>query len=455
MLTQILTSLEENSARTEKENILTSNKDNVMLQRVLSVATDPYITFGVKKIKGRKKIGERQLDDPALTEFLDILDKLSKRELTGNAAKDRCVSFLGEFDEEGRKWLERILYKNLRCGISEKTINKIWPELIKTFKVQLAHTLDATSDIDDPSNLMLQEDLEFPVLVEPKLDGLRCVAIKHEGEVSLFTRNGNEITTLPKITKELEALQVDNVVFDGEAMGEDWNESASIIRSEKNKKDDKNIFYWLFDCIPLEDWMVQQDDTPLETRRVTLRTIFNLAEEGSNLRLVEQRVINNVRELTDYYVECLDRGFEGVMIKNPNRGYDFKRSKAILKLKPEATYEGVIVGSYTGNVGTKREGRFTGFQILLPNGVITECASGLSDDFKEKTDKDGADQYLGKIIEVVGQPPLTKDGRIRFPRLIGKHLMGGIHHAGPAFRDPSDVDPAVVLAYEKWKEANG
>jgi ATP-dependent DNA ligase len=117
-----------------------------------------------------------------------------------------------------------------------------------------------------------------------------------------------------------------------------------------------------------------------------------------------------------------------------------------VKLKPVATYEGVIVGNYEGNRGSKREGMWGGFLVVMPNGVVTKVGGGFTDALKAQIDVD-PDSWIGKIIEVEGQPDpltvdgLTADGKVRFPVFIRE-------------RDPRDVDPKVIAAGEAYRASN-
>jgi NUMOD3 motif len=110
------------------------------------------------------------------------------------------------------------------------------------------------------------------------------------------------------------------------------------------------------------------------------------------------------------------------------------------------TYEGVIVGHYEGNRGTKREGMWGGFQVLMPNGVVTKCGGGFNDKQRAEIGID-PDSWIGRIVELEGQPDpltpdgLTADGRIRFPVFIRE-------------RDPRDVDQKVLEAYMTWKKGH-
>jgi len=446
----ILEKLEGTSKRTEKETILFEHKENELLREVFRAALDPYTNYGVVKFKKnpamltptdvlfeKHSFGTSQdMEDRILADFLlDLLPQLATRALSGNAAKSAVENAFAYMNGMLRKWCERILIHKLRNGVQAKTVNKIWPKTICPFEVQLASVLEAVAT-EDGEGFVINDHVSYPTQVEPKLDGLRLIAIKHLGIVTLYTRNGTELETLPSLIKALEECELDNFVLDGEAMGDDWNESASIIMSRSRMKDDVNITYHVFDIMSYDEWRQRKCNDPLEKRRERLIQVAALFLSKTPVRPTDIRICSSDDDIKEFYLKCLDEGYEGVMVKDISSVYAFKRNLSWRKLKPEATYEGVVVGTYDGNKGSKREGKFGGYSVLLPNGIVTKVGSGFSDAHKAEIDTD-RNSWVGKIVELAGQPPLTKDGKIRFPRL-------------KRYRDESDVDPKVIEAYEAY-----
>ena len=430
---EILEKLESNNSRLFKESLLREHKGNETLKRALVMAADPWKNWGVAKYD-KLGSGGAVHDDAALSSFMDLLDLLNDRKLTGNKARGAIEGAISAFDEIGQKWTERLLWRNLRCGVSATTINKIWPGSVVPFAVALADTL-ATEGVN--GDFTITDPIKYPVRVEAKLDGLRCIAVKHKGEVSMFTRSGAPIETLPRIKAAIEALGADSFVLDGEAMAGSWEDSASVMMSSKSKKDDSDMRYHIFDCLPFSEWQAQKSDTPYFFRLVNLATTLGLSE-GSPFRLVKSKTCENETELREFYSECLNEGYEGVMLKDTAAPYRWKRSDAILKLKPVATEEGVVTGWYEAKESTKRAGQFGGFMILTPNGVTTRVGGGYCDDLKDRIFSNGPDTYIGRVAEIEHQPPFTPAGAMRFPVFC-------------RLRDPSDVDPKVLAAYEIWK----
>jgi len=436
----ILESLESNNSRIFKEELLDSHSSNQLLQKIFISVGDPYTNFFVNKFKMpvARDVGEE--DDEIIDSFLDFVNhSLAQRNITGNAAKDAVVSFFSRLSTLQQKWCLRILLKNLRCGVQSTTVNKIWPNSIIGFSVQLAESLQTRFDAN--IGIIINDHIDYPVRVEPKLDGLRCIIVKRDGLATMFTRSGTVLETLPKIKRVIEEAPWDNFVLDGEAMGSDWNESASVVMSHKRGKDDSNIVFHAFDSMPFSDWHDQESSMELSTRVELTEELISQVNSPSVVH-VKGVTVNDPKELLDFYSKNLEGGFEGIMIKDVSALYSFKRSSSVRKMKPVATYEGMIVGHYMGNRGSKREGLWGGFEVMMPNGVITRVGGGFTDVLKAEIGVD-PDVWIGRVVELEGQPDpstsdgLTKDGKVRFPVFIRE-------------RNINDVDLKIVEVGQKF-----
>jgi len=438
----ILEALENDNSRNYKEEVLRRNRENDLLKRVFVATSDPYTNYFISKFKMPMAHPVAPADnDVQLTAFLDILlPKLAAREVVGNEAKSLVCAAFQLMDSRQQKWCLRILLRNLRVGVMETTINKVWPGAIAKFSVQLAESLGSRHEAG--KGIVITDAVHYPVRVEPKLDGLRCIAIKHCGVVTMFTRSGSTIETLPTIKAALEAAPWDDFVLDSEVMGSDWNESASVVMSHKTSKDDSNMKMHVFDAMHFADWRDQFSETELQDRvDLVADLVKNMSDD--HVVAVEGKTVHSQVELMTFYSKTMEKGYEGIMLKSISSPYRFKRTDAVLKLKPVTTYEGVIVGHYEGSRGTKREGMWGGFQVLMPNGVVTKCGGGFNDKQRAEIGID-PDSWIGRIVELEGQPDpltsdgLTVDGRIRFPVFIRE-------------RDKRDVDQKVIDAYKAYK----
>lgn len=428
---QVLELLEASAGRKEKESLLFEARENTNLQKIFYISLNPYVVFFINKFSRQKpsllKRSSKE-EDERMMEFVEILMKFSRREIVGNAAKEELERFLRGSTSIEQKWMERIVHKNLRVGVKESTLSKIWPSLVPTFEVQLAHLLEVETNSEGTKITKILSPIKYPVYLDPKLDGFRLVAIKEKGQVSLRTRNGNELETLPSLKKILEGAAYDDLVLDGEVFGVDWATSASVLLSEKNVKDEKLLTFETFDAVHISDWNQKDCRKPLRERQILLREAVT-AISSSRVQSVLGALVHSEQELLETYQEHIASGWEGAMVKDPEAPYDFKRSNAVLKMKPCSSHEGIIVGWYEGKSGTKWEGAFGGFEVMLSNRAITRVGTGFNDLQRRSITLDGPASYKGKIAEVIGQL-LTDEGRVRFPRF-------------KRFRELSDVDASV------------
>lgn len=441
-IVEIFELLDSDNSRLFKEQVLDDNARNELLKRVLVAALDPHVVYNVVKFK-MPKLPKTEFvfacegSDSIVEKFLVLLARLSSRTVTGNAARTEVENLFQLMGPLEQKWCQRILVKNLRCGVQASTVNKTWPGLIKEFEVALAETLKVKiGESNLPEDIKIIDKIDYPVYVDAKLDGYRCIVIKRFGEVSFFSRNGKPVDTYPTLKKILESANIDNIVLDCEACAADgtWETTSSLTSSKKNKKDDSTMVLHVFDGMPFDAWAIRDSGKEYNQRLSFVDSVVALVNH-ENVIAVNGKLVHNEQELLSFYRESLDVGHEGIMIKK-NVKYVWDRSDAIMKLKPTTTHEGVIVGWYEGRDNTKRAGEFGGFLVVFPNGVVTKVGGGFKDPERVTFMLEGPDTYYGRIVECKGQF-MTPDGKVRFPVFV-------------RWRDASDVDPLVVKAGINW-----
>jgi DNA ligase-1 len=186
--TFVIHALESHSSRLNKEAIILAEAEagNDEFFAGVRLALDPMITFGVKKVP---KHGGPDGQGLPWDAFKALADSLDNRQLTGDAAKQAIELCLQSSKKtEWNDWYMRILTKDLRCGVSESTINKVTKKvnpayMIPVFECQLAH---------DSANH--ESKVCGKKLIEVKLDGVRVLTIVYPtGQVNQYSRNGKEL----------------------------------------------------------------------------------------------------------------------------------------------------------------------------------------------------------------------------------------------------------------------
>ena len=347
--------LESHPSRLNKEAIIEAiaQEGNGEFFAGCRLALDPMITFGLKQIPEKKDEDGAGLDWDS---FSLIITGFVNRELTGNLARDTVSKMMSSATKaEWNGWYRRILIKDLRCGVSEKTVNKVVEKkyadyAIPVFGCQLAH---------DSANH--EGKVAGKKLIEVKLDGVRVITIVYpDGRVDMFSRNGKELANFPHVTEQISAVVKKTpppyaVVLDGEIMSSSFQDLMTQVHRKSDVKANDAILN-LFDFIPLENFeqgfwdksqtvrsqmvqaWVEQNNALLPNVTCLANELVDLDTDAGQLRY---KKIN---------AQAVAGGYEGIMIKDPEASYECKRSVAWLKLKPfiEVSLEIVDVEEGTG-----------------------------------------------------------------------------------------------------------
>lgn len=413
---KIIQELEADNSRLKKEAIIKreSDADNIRFFNGIGAALDGFRTFGVQKVPVSKK------DGPGITqtEFDDILRRLEARNLTGNEMRDDIQDLCDRSNmEQWNDWYRRILIKDLRCGMTHKTVNKF-----STMKVPVFDCMLATDSAKHEKKMVGE------MIVEPKLDGVRVIVIcdVDKDEVKLFSRNGKELLNFPEINKQFDEMldqMSESMVFDGEVMSDDFQTLMREIHRKGGAKT-KDAKLNLFDCMPLEDFMAGGCDGDIMTRK----TMLEKFEFGPNINLVEYVKMNlsepdGQKQFADYNKLCIDRGFEGIMVKPVGGIYECRRSVGWLKVKPfiEVSLKVVDVEEGTG----RNAGKLGALVVEgkdMDKFIKTNVGSGLTDTDRETFWK-AKDKLIGQIVEVradaiTQNQDTTNEWSLRFPRFL-------------------------------------
>ena len=207
MALQILHQLEAASGRLEKEAILKAHATDPVFKEVCRLTLDPLVNFYIKKLP-EAGVARPGADVWSLNEALEsIKTHLATRALRGNAATTHVHRLLTCLEPDDREVLRRVLGRNLKCGVSESTVEKIWPDLKLSYPCMLVSPMDSKTK------------LSFPMYSQVKSDGARFNAIIENRAVHYRSRNGKEIDLFGSMDHEfLEMAGGRDLVFDGELL---------------------------------------------------------------------------------------------------------------------------------------------------------------------------------------------------------------------------------------------
>ena len=422
----VIQELEADNSRLVKEEIVKREAlaGNDEFFAGCRLALDAMTTFGVKQVDTKTGDG-RGLSWNA---FKQLAEALATRQLTGHAAQTAVAhAKMNATEAQWNNWYRRILIKDLRCGTSEKTINKVVEKKYKdyaipVFSCQLAH---------DSANH--ESKVAGEKLIEVKLDGVRVISIVYpSGHVDQYSRNGKELVNFPHIKEQLAKHAkwfAEPVVLDGEIMSASFQDLMKMVHRKSDVQSDDAVLN-LFDIITLREFQAGVGKYRQIDRSVSLAAWYSqCADHMPNITVVGQERVD-LREpagqarFKQINQEAVDGGYEGIMIKDLEAIYECKRSVAWLKLKPyiEVSLTVVAVEEGTGrNVGKLGalicEGEDDGKRIRVNVG------SGFTDVHRD-TYWTARSELVGQVVEVRADAATkSQDSEetwsLRFPRFLG------------------------------------
>lgn len=425
----IIIELRSTNSRINKEKIIERemmNKNSIFFRGV-SCAMNKLITFGIKQVPIKCGYAENLLD---YMEFFDFLEDLKSRKITGNDARDKIKELMYKSsDHLWNDFYRLILIKDLKCGVTEKTINNCASRLnlpeysIPVFSCQLA----------SPSEKH-QKKMTGKKVIDIKLDGVRLLTIVYpNGDVIQYTRNGKEVHNFGNIKSQFAGIAselLEPMVYDGEIVSKSFQDLMTYF-FRKGEIDTTDSVLYLFDVIPLKHFSQGFCDIAQINRKEILQFWYNKYKNRlSNISVLEYEVLN-LSDLHDYGVFtelnkwAIENHYEGIMIKDINAPYECSRTTSWLKLKPVITIDLSIIDMLEGeNKYAGTLGAITCHGFDEDKEIFVNVGTGISDELRDKYWSKKF-ELIGKVIEIECDA-ITKnqDGKysLRFPRF--KRLRG-------------------------------
>lgn len=395
--------------------------DSAQLREILTLALSPQITFGVKKLPKYQSRSAAFRTSDWHTKLLKLLDLLSSRELTGNAAQEAIEEFLGSCNSVQAKWAERVIKQDLRLNIGAKDVNNtLGKGTIFQFTVPLAEDFNKVND----------EHLAGRWCVQPKLDGARTVAYMpaNSGRVRLYSRSGKEYLNFESVRSKLQEInntrnQAQDIVLDGEVVSyvEDRVDfqalQATLFR--KDGVETGKLKFLVFDGCTQKEW-----EQPAMEYAERYNFAFNFVTEVvrenngavSKIGVVPSFITTDPdrERLLKYSRDFVMQGFEGAMLRRATVEVKLKRSRDLLKVKTFHDDEAELVG-LAGGTG-KYDGVLGALICKTKDGKQFEIGSGFTDDQRRTYWRNRAE--LPKLVSFKYQE-LTDDGKPRFPVFKG------------------------------------
>ena len=375
MALQILRKLDATSSRLEKEDILGEYADDLTLKEAFRLALDPKVNFYIKKVP-EPDASKGIIQPPEIIRLehalQDLKSKLCSRLLRGHDARDHVAFLLGCLSRDDQEVLRRVLGRNLKCGVSEATVEKIWPDLKLSYPCMLVSSLNEKTKI------------KFPCVVQTKMDGMRFNAHVVNGTAAFYSRAGKELA-FEGLPIEADFQKLPDGVYDGELLVANCDRKTGNGILTKFQKGTgtlatgRDIHAKVWDVIPVADFTKGAcSDGYIQRFRILGGTLK--AARPKTIILVQTWLdVSSLEEVQEIYKEQLSRGEEGVIIKDPKGPWEDKRVKHQVKMKAELEADLVVVG-YTEGTG-KYAGKIGSLLVETEDGEVkTSVGTGLNDE---------------------------------------------------------------------------
>lgn len=379
-------------------------------------------------------------DGLTVMQVYDTLVAIADISGTGSTEKksEHVQKLLHKVDGIGAKFIVRIISKALRLGFSDMTILDAlsWMEVgNKTLSKDLEAAYNICADLGLVAETLKEKGMKairamqihvgIPVrpaaaerltsakavferlghcIAQLKLDGFRVqVHVKkseHKTDVHFFSRNLLDMSDMfPELKKIVAKLAVSSLICEGEAIVYDEETDTFLPFQQTVKRKRKHdieqasqdfpLRLYLFDILYL-DGHALLDNTHDQRRKILEKLIYQVKD--SSLQVVEQREIKNAQELENYFMQSINSGLEGLVVKREDAIYQpGKRNFNWIKLKREAhatlidTIDVVILGYYVGQ-GKRAKFGIGAFLVGIYDAAkdqfetVAKVGTGMTDD---------------------------------------------------------------------------
>jgi len=400
---EILEDVASSNSRLHKEAVLRDNQTDAVLKDAIKLALDPFTQFYIRKIPAYNN----EVVNLNLTAAMRALGELSSRRITGNAAIEHLTRILAHCTPADATVIERIIAKDLRCGISDATVNKIWPGLIAEYPCMLASAFDQK----------LVDRVTWPALAQVKMDGMRFNAVVRNGACEFRSRNGKEVNipsaAFAQVFVHMAAYFGTDMVFDGELMvvnefGRHLDRKTGngilnkAVKGTMSEAEAQQVRATLWDAIPLIDFERGYFDEAYQIRLAKLSNCVSDCKDqrarhlGHLIELIRSQPVQSQHEAQTMFNQLLSQGEEGIILKTQDGVWENKRSRSLIKFKGELECDLRCVG---WEEGTGKNANRLGALVLESDcgGIRVNVGTGFSD-----ADRDGitVSNSVGRIVSV-------------------------------------------------------
>ena len=370
---------------------------------------DPYIKTGIadkKLIKGMHDMKNERLTVYDIIEYFKV-----NQTGTDDDVRFAWLFINAQETDQAKDLAFAMITKNLKIGVTDTSLNKV-------YGADFIPRIGCMLGVPYPEN---KHKVRGPFIATEKLDGIRRILVKENGECRMYSRSGIEDEGLVEIIEEARYLP-DNTVYDGEllAMGTYRNSIAlrQATNSIANRKGIRTgVSFNIFDIIPIDEFKRGASEYTALNRKVLLGSMFGdegvqyLRDDWAKMMVAFDigaqgfttikavpilGVVNTEEEITELVTPIWKRGGEGIMLNTFEGYYELKRSNSLLKVKYVESMDLKVVDIQEGT--GKYEGML-GAVVVEYKGYRVGVGSGFSDEERQRF-WDNPEEIIGKTIEV-------------------------------------------------------
>lgn len=419
----------------EQIELLNSLKTN-LLKEILEYTYDTHKKYKIDESKYNKisqhhgllsAYTNRNFNEKEWIEFKGILNNLAEIKSASDKTVAKVKNFIETIEEENAKnFLKMVLFKDLRLNMNVKKMQKVWPDFLVEPQVQLAKPKEDREDFINGR-------------YSRKFDGKRVWFSDY-----IPMSRTNKQCTIPPIQHIIDELksgpeELSKYVLDGELLyfengKEDFQKGISLCQRDDRLPGCDNICYVIFDIIDKEKFYLKEPTISFEKEYQEIINLFYKEGTSPCYSLLPTYFPHVYIARQDKDPSILMRlrkenNWEGLMYRNADVSYEYKRTNNLLKIKEMQDLEVKLVDM---EIGTgKHEGRLGAF-IADYRGNELKIGSGFTDEQREKY-WNNKDEYIGKYVKVqYFEKTKNQDGTdsLRFPVFL-------------CFRDPVTMEEYI------------
>ena len=342
--------------------------------------------------------------------FKTYLDKLSELK----SANDQVVNSIKTFIEQCEQplFLRQVLFKDLRLNMNTKKFQAVWPTFLVEPQVQLAKAIE---DRQVFSNSRYSR----------KFDGKRTWFT----DFIPMSRTNKECSTRP-IQHIIDQLKNSNIslndyILDGELLyfengKEDFQKGISLCQRDERLAGCENLCYVIFDMIDKDCFYSKTPWLPFKDEYTKICSMFEKSDGYTPCYSLIPTVCPNVfiarqdEDNSKLMPLCIQNNWEGLMVRNADCPYEYKRTTNLLKIKEMHDMELQLIDMEPGT--GKHEGRLGAFWVDY-NGYRVQVGSGFTEEQREEY-WNNKEKYIGQMVKVqYFEKTINQDGNesLRFP----------------------------------------